>query len=548
MKRVIKLWFAAAVLILLLAANVSAESYKAGGECGKDLKWSLDYNGNLYIYGEGPMKDGGFNSNDWRAYGSEIQTVTVEKGATTIGKYAFYDCPNITTVKLPDTIRIIDSYAFQDCGKLSKINLPNGLKELGSGTFENCSSLTSIKLPPTLENLGDRGWGLQTFKKSGLTSITIPSSVKKMASYCFEECPNLKTATINGTNLELEFQSFIYCPKLTTVKMGSGVTSIEAWAFAGCTNLSNVTLGRNLTRIEHAAFKGCTSLKELVIPDKVTLLNSRSYDTFCGECTSLEKIVIGVGVKTIKDFAFRDCPSLKVVEFCGSAPVFEGNSTFQGCGNITAYYPAGDKTWDRSNLTAHGAGRIDWQTWTVPLNHFSTSIKSVTNISKAIEVKWNKMKNVTGYLIERKVGNGKYEKVKTITSGNTLSWKDTSVKNGQRYTYRVYGTNGTNISKVSPAKYRYYVAPNTLTSLSKSGKTFTAKWKSNSSATGYQIQYAKNSKFTGAKTVKVGSRKILSKKVSPNFRGKCYVRVRTYKTVNKTNYYSAWSNVKSTYF
>lgn len=153
MKRVIKLWFAAAVLILLLAANVSAESYKAGGECGKDLKWSLDYNGNLYIYGEGLMKDGGFNSNDWRAYGSEIQTVTAEKGTTTIGKHAFYDCPNITTVKLPDTIRIIDSYAFQDCGKLSKINLPNGLKELGSGTFENCSSLTGIKLPPTLANL-----------------------------------------------------------------------------------------------------------------------------------------------------------------------------------------------------------------------------------------------------------------------------------------------------------------------------------------------------------------------------------------------------------
>ena len=130
-------------------------------------------------------------------------------------------------------------------------------------------------------------------------------------------------------------------------------------------------------------------------------------------------------------------------------------------------------------------------------------------------------------------------------SGNTISWTDTSVKNGQRYTYRIYGTNGTNISKVSPSKYRYYLSKNTLTSLSKSGKTFTAKWKSNPSATGYQIQYAKNSKFTGAKTVKVSSRKILSKKISPNFHGKCYVRVRTYKTVNKTNFYSVWSNVRS---
>ena len=243
--------------------------------------------------------------------------------------------------------------------------------------------------------------------------------------------------------------------------------------------------------------------------------------------------------------AFSGCTSLRELYFCGDAPKFETTDTFAKGGTITAYYPADRKTWDRSNLVSHGAERIDWKTWTVPLNHFSTVIKSVTPVSKGLEVKWNKMGNATGYLIERSIGNGKYEKVKTITSGNTISWTDTSVKNGQRYTYRIYGTNGTNISKVSPAKYRYYLSQNTLTSLSKSGKTFTAKWKSNSSATGYQIQYAKNSKFTGAKTVKVSSRKILSKKVSPNFRGKCYVRVRTYKTVNKTNFYSVWSNVRS---
>ncbi len=79
-------------------------------------------------------------------------------------------------------------------------------------------------------------------------------------------------------------------------------------------------------------------------------------------------------------------------------------------------------------------------------------------------------------------------------------------------------------------------------------KSFTAKWsKVSSQATGYQIIYASNSKFTsGKKTVNVGNYKTTSKKITKlKAKSKYYVKVRTYKTVNGTKYYSGWSKVKT---
>ena len=64
---------------------------------------------------------------------------------------------------------------------------------------------------------------------------------------------------------------------------------------------------------------------------------------------------------------------------------------------------------------------------------------------------------------------------------------------------------------------------------------------------GYQIQYSANSKFKkGNKTIKIKKAKTVSKKITglkPS--KKYYVRIRTYKIVNKKTYYSSWSKKKN---
>ena len=86
----------------------------------------------------------------------------------------------------------------------------------------------------------------------------------------------------------------------------------------------------------------------------------------------------------------------------------------------------------------------------------------------------------------------------------------------------------------------------TITSVKAQNKAFTVKWKKKSSITGYQIQYSTNSKFKkNNKKIKIKNAKTVSKKITKlKASKKYYVRIRTYKIVNKKTYYSNWSKKK----
>ena len=90
--------------------------------------------------------------------------------------------------------------------------------------------------------------------------------------------------------------------------------------------------------------------------------------------------------------------------------------------------------------------------------------------------------------------------------------------------------------------------PSTSISIIKAqDRAFTIKWKKKTNIAGYQIQYSTNSKFKkGKKTIKIKKAKTVSKKITglkPS--KKYYVRIRTYKIVNKKTYYSSWSKKKN---
>lgn len=88
----------------------------------------------------------------------------------------------------------------------------------------------------------------------------------------------------------------------------------------------------------------------------------------------------------------------------------------------------------------------------------------------------------------------------------------------------------------------------TLTKAVAGKKKMTVKWTgaATNQATGYQICYSTVKSMAGAKQVTVKSvktGKYVIKKLKT--KKKCYAQVRVYKTIGKTDYYSAWSNVKA---
>lgn len=96
------------------------------------------------------------------------------------------------------------------------------------------------------------------------------------------------------------------------------------------------------------------------------------------------------------------------------------------------------------------------------------------------------------------------------------------------------------------ASFKIVPRGTSVTSVAAGKKSFTVKWKKQGTqTTGYQVQYAENSSFKSATSKTVSKNSTTSLKVNGKPIKKYYVRVRTYKKVGKTNYYSSWSKASS---
>ena len=199
---------------------------------------------------------------------------------------------------------------------------------------------------------------------------------------------------------------------------------------------------------------------------------------------------------------------------------------------------AGDKTYYvRVRSYTNVNGKVYYGAWSD-----IKSIKTANNDITKATVSGISTKAFTGKAIKQNV---------TVKVGNTV------LKNGTDYTVSYsnnkkvgkatvkitgkgkYGGVITKTFKINPAKQE-------IQKLTAKSKAFFVDWAQKGSATGYEIQYATNSKFTGAKKVTITNNKTDKTTVSKlSANKKYYVRVRSYTTVGGTKYYGAWSAVKN---
>lgn len=124
--------------------------------------------------------------------------------------------------------------------------------------------------------------------------------------------------------------------------------------------------------------------------------------------------------------------------------------------------------------------------------------------------------------------------------------KDTGRKLVGKYNYKI--TFKTQYIGTKTVSFKINPKATTFSSVTAGKGKMTVKWaKRTTQINGYQIQYSKSSTFaSGNKMVTISSNKTTSKSISNLTKGKkYYVRIRTYKTVNKVKYYSDWSAKKS---
>ena len=271
-----------------------------------------------------------------------VGTIEFEEDVTTIYKYAFYNCGNMTSIDLPNSVTSIcidgnvSDGAFQYCYGLTSITIPNSVTTIGKCTFMN-SGLISIDIPNNVTTIGSSAFS----NCSGLTSVTIPSGVTSIGR-AFGSCANLESIVVNNSNTTYDSRN--NCNAIIETATNTLIN--------GC---KNTIIPEGITSIGQAAFLECSGLTSITIPNSVTSIGDGAFNG----CRGLTSINIPSGVTTIGDSAFNLCSYLTSITVEATTPPTLGSSTFLNTNNCPIYVPAASvETYKAASNWSYYASRI----------------------------------------------------------------------------------------------------------------------------------------------------------------------------------------------
>jgi len=226
----------------------------------------------------------------YNAYNNEA-TVTF-KGPTV----NYYENEYSGSVTIPSSVTYdgetylvtgIGNGAFFQCTNLKSVDIPNSVTEIGGSAFQECTSLTSIDIPNSVTSID-----VNAFYYSGLTSVNIGNSVTEIGGSAFEGCGNLTSVNIGNSVTSIGRSAFQECTSLTSIDIPNSVTEIGDQAFLRCGNLTSVNIGNSVISIGNIAFSYCTSLTEITVNSGNSVYDSRNDCNAIIE-TASNKLIFG---------------------------------------------------------------------------------------------------------------------------------------------------------------------------------------------------------------------------------------------------------------
>ena len=527
---------------------------------------------------------------------------------TTVKEQAFSGCTGLKEFKFPKSLTILGNYAFEGCSNLERVIIPNPNCYIGGNAFINCAKLKGFTYPeitsPTKAIFAGVFYGCSAMKK-----VSLPGNIAYVDYSAFEGCTALtdvyfegtqekwnaiywqpnndaaknatlhcncewgycgdnaeyvynnvdKTLTISGTGKTDNYNNdlgagapwYSYKDDIESVVIKEGITGIGHYNFADESNLKSITVPKSLQNFGNSAFNNTTSITEVNYAGAQSEWEASplsSYGTFNTATVNYNTSPEPEPEPTFDvtyDFngGTKDGKGTYVTKQVAFAPDITAN--FIDAMGVTA--PAG-KVLDAIEING-----VRYELGSSYLLNKNTTYKYIwKDIAPVVTATPKATLSATSYTYNGKVRTPSV----TVKAGNTV------LKKGTDYTVSfAKGRKNVGTYKVTVTYKGKYSGTKTLTfkinpkgtSVSKvtspKKKQLKVIWKKQATqTTGYQIQYSTSSKFTKktTKTVTVSKNKTMSKTISKlTSKKKYYVRIRTYKTVGKTKYYSAWSKAKN---
>ncbi|WP_455523556.1 leucine-rich repeat domain-containing protein [Porphyromonas endodontalis] len=204
---------------------------------------------------------------------------TISHGGNTytvvaIGRVAFANMFNLTSVKLPKTIQYIGQSAFWG-SSIKTMEIPDATEEIGEKCFRETIKLGSIKLGKGLEKIGEGAFsGCWDIKEIIVAEGNKAFSNRDGALYTKDETTVIKYPS--------------YRPSVKEVVLPATVTKIAQGAFEFCDYLTEITMNEGLKEIESTAFYLCRSLKSIKIPASVEKIADGSVFCLLESCEKFE--------------------------------------------------------------------------------------------------------------------------------------------------------------------------------------------------------------------------------------------------------------------
>lgn len=524
----------------------------------------------------------------------------IPDGTVSVGDYAFYYCVNVSSITVPGSVRSLGEGAFGNCSSLTKAVLNEGLEEIGEYAFQSSSGIRDIIIPASVKSVGKNGlclssgcrirvlstdtvWADDAFRDLALIAGKKDSTLQKYAedhgrTFVELSADNripLQNEWFEQITPEYEYNGKSHEPE---IESSESAPELEQGFDYEVTYENNINAGTATVKITGKdIFCGTVERSFKITPDENGMHvcyfaeNNETYleTTFKGKKVEPEVVIDGLvrGKDYTVTYVNNEKPGEARAELTGIGN-YKGSETlyFTIYGKLPAADPIADQTYTGNEITPDivipglKAGE-DYYMYYEDNQYPGVATVTIygTGYYKGTATIHFKIIKKT----EKFVSNVKLNRTSYTYTGKTIRPSVTVTVNGKKIgasAYKLYYKNNKNsgigtvqvrgtgkYSRINKTITFKILPPKTLlTGLKKANRSFIASWKKNIQATGYQIQYAADSRFTKErKTVTVGKQSATRYKISGLKNKKTYyVRIRSYKRVGKKILYSSWSTVK----